>query len=193
VKFKSRTEENVIETNYRPEETAGYCVRCNRIVARNSQAMCAEVGHAAEMVSGLIELDNNGQPPFQLPRFNWAAAFMPAVWAPAHGAFAGIIVLPLIIFALNALSSALDLPAEAALPFQIITWLITIIILTCTIAFMYHYGTRGWGIAWNKSRLSREPLVTKEMFDQFVKREHLWTILSVISLIGLLYLVISFW
>jgi len=168
-------------------------VRCNRFVARDEQAKCSQAGHDEQEVSGVIELDAEGAIPAELPRFNWAAALMPPVWGPLHGAVSGIILLPVMIFALNAVQAAMSLPEEVTLPFRIIVWVVAVAIIIATLAFMYHYGTRGWGIAWNKSKLVRQEVVTSEMISAFVRRELLWTVPSVLSLAGFLYLVISFW
>jgi len=186
-------EQNIIHSDFRPQQTAGYCKQCNRLVARDSQARCADAGHEEQMISGIIELNPDGSLPFQLPRFNWAAALLPPVWGPAHGAVSGALVLPLIIFTLNALRNALAVPDAATLSFRIALWLITAAIVAGTLGFMYHYGTRGWGIAYNRSSLVNQQVITPAMFAQFVRREQLWTVVSALLLIGFLYLVITFW
>jgi len=182
-----------VQTNYRAEETAGYCSICNKIVPRKADASCSEGEHEASRISGLVPLDAEGKIPFQLPKFNWGAALMPPVWGPIHGALSGAIVLPIIIFARNIFQNALALPDEATLVLRIIVWAITVSILLGTIYFMYFYGKRGYGLAWSKSAISKQPEVTQEMFDDFLKRERLWTALSVVLFVGFIVLLINFW
>ena len=182
-----------VQTNYRAEETAGFCNACNKFVPRKADASCSEAEHEAERISGLIPLDEKGNPPFQLPKFNWGAALMPPVWGPIHGALSGAIVLPIIIFARNVVQNALAIPDEATMAWRIIIWMVTAGVLLGTLGFMYFYGRRGYGLAWNKSELSRQPEVTQEMFDAFLKRERLWTILSLVLFLGFVFLVVNFW
>jgi len=182
-----------VQTNFRAEETAGFCSVCNKIVPRKADASCSEGEHEAERVTGLVPLNADGQLPFQLPKFNWGAALMPPVWGPIHGALSGAIVLPIIIFARNVFQNALDLPDDASMVLRGIVWLITISIMLSTVYFMYFYGRRGYGLAWNKSAISKQPEVTQEMFDSFLKRERLWTALSAILFAGFVFLVINFW
>jgi len=182
-----------VETNYHAEDTAGYCSQCNKIVPRDKDANCAAAGHEAERVSGLVPLDENGKVPFQLPGFNWGAALMPPVWGPIHGVFAAAIVLPIFVFANNSLQNAFTITTEAGPVARIVVWLITAGIIFGTAYFMYYVGARGWGIAWNKSPISKQPEVTQEMFDDFIKREHMWTALSAVLFIGFVYLVVNFW
>jgi len=182
-----------VETNYHAEDTAGYCSQCNKIVPRDKDANCAVAGHSAERISGLVPLDKDGNVPFQLPRFNWGASLMPPVWGPIHGVFAAAIVLPILVFANFSLQNALNVAAEVELSRSIFIWLITGGIILGTVYFMYYLGTRGWGIAWNKSPISRQPEVTQEMFDDFIKRERMWTALSAVLFVGFMYLVVNFW
>jgi hypothetical protein len=184
--------ETVIEVDLKAEQTAGYCSICNEIVPRDSEAKCI-AGHPADFVSGLIELEKDGSVPFQLPKFNWGAALMPPVWGPIHGALTGALFLPVVIFANRAMQMAVDLPDDATLAAQIIVWFAALGITAVTLLFAYYYGRRGWGIAWNKSAISHTPRVTKDMLDAFIKREHLWTALSVLLFAGFAYLAVTFW
>ncbi|MCL2526171.1 MAG: hypothetical protein FWE46_03870 [Coriobacteriia bacterium] len=183
-----------VQTDYHAEETAGYCSVCNRMVPRDEDANCAVAGHSPDRVTGLVPLDADGTVPFQLPRFNWAAALMPPVWGPIHGVLSAAIVLPLIVFASNSLENAFAMVEGGASVFwTIVIGLMTAGILGGTLYLMYYFGARGWGIAWKKSAISHSPEVTREMFDKFIFRERLWTLLSGLLFVGFVYLVINFW
>jgi len=188
-----RREQTIIESDFRAEQTAGFCAMCNKFVPRDEDARCAVAGHLPEHVSGIIELDAQGKIPFEMPKFNWGAALMPPVWGPIHGVLIAAVVLPVIVFANNNFSNALNLPAEASTFLHVLMWAVTSFIILGTGAFCYYFGSRGWGIAWNKDSISSEPLVTREIFDKFVKRERLWTILSAVLFVGFVFLVVTFW
>ena len=187
------TEVCEIKVDIKPEQTAGYCTLCNKIVPRDKDGNCAEAGHPADFISGLIDLDKDGKVPFQLPKFNWGAALMPPVWGPIHGVLTGALVLPLIVFANRTLITAVELPADTSFLWRGLIWTVTVGIIAGTAYLMYYFGKRGWGIAWNKSAISHTPHVTKEMFDSFIKRERWWTILSLAFFVGFVYLIVAFW
>lgn len=192
MKPRARFEQVEVQTDYRAEETGGFCFDCNELVARDAEAKCAAHGHGAERVSGLVPLEADGSLPFQLPGFNWGAALMPPVWGPIHGMMSGALLLPVFIFANNALRGAIDL-AGGNLLWSILTWSVAITILAVTAYFMFYYGKRGWGVAWNQSPISQTPGVTREQFADFIRREYIWTSLCAALFVGFMYLVVSFW
>lgn len=166
---------------------------CNQIVPRDKDAKCAVANHSAECVSGLVVLDADGNPPFQLPQFNWGAALMPPVWGPIHGVYLLVIFLPVIVFANRSLQNLFELLGDASTFMQIFVALVTVGIVGATVYSMYFFGKRGWGIAWRSAPISKMPGVTKEALEQFIKRERLWTALSAILFAGFVTLATFFW
>lgn len=141
--------------------TAGYCVACDRIVARDARGDC-EQGHPPEFVTGFIPLAE-GQTPPSLPRFNWAAFALPPVWGPAHGLWVGAIFLPIWLFADSVLStiSAGSVARAGA-----------VVVMVATCAFQAFFAKRANGLAWR--RVSDTVSV-----EQFVRRQRMWTLLCV--------------
>ena len=166
---------------------------CNQIVPRDKDANCAVAGHSAECVSGLVELDADGKPPFQLPQFNWGAALMPPVWGPIHGVYLLVIFLPVIVFANRSLQNLFELLGDASIFMQAFVILVTLGIVSATAYSMFFFGKRGWGIAWRSAEISKTPGVTEEALQQFFKRERLWTALSAILFVGFVILATLFW
>ena len=183
----------VMQTDFRAEETGGFCVNCNQIVPRDKDARCAVAGHPPERVSGLVVLRPDGSVPFQAPKFSWGAALMPPVWGPIHGVYMLVIFLPVIVFANRSLQNLIELSEGASTAVQVLVTLITVGIVLATLYAMYYFGKKGWGIAWRSSQISRVPGATEEMFKQFIKRERWWTLLSVVLFAGFVFLVANFW
>ena len=186
----------VVEVSYRPEETAGYCSRCNQLVVRDESAACSHAGHEPEFIRGLIVLSSEGEIPYQLPRFNWAAALFPPLWGPAHGAWAGAVMLPLYLFVDSALQAAVDVPAEASFGLRLLVWLVSLVIVVGTLAFSYRLGRRGWGIAWARAAetgMDALRLSSKEDFDDFIRRERRWFPVCLALFMGLMALAVYWW
>jgi hypothetical protein len=167
----------VIETNRRAQDTGGYCQHCNAIVARNEQGFCKPAGHPPEGVYGLVDLTEEGQVPYELPRFNWAAALMPPVWGVMHGAWAGFIVLPLWLFVDSVISAAVyKIPAGTPPLTRVLVWAVTVLVVAGTAGLMYWFGRRGWGIAWRRTfGKNADGLDTNAAsIKTFIARERRW-------------------
>lgn len=173
----------------RPENTAGYCVFCNKIVRRNEAAECIE-GHPEFGVSGLIEVAAGQNPPY-LPRFNWAAFLMPPIWGIAHGAYAGIIVLPLWLFMDSVLRSAVyGVGPSTPLLTRVGVYAMAVLIVALTIGLMGWFGSRGWGLAWRKQYGSGR---SQMPFDIFIKKQRRWIWFCAPWAIALLGLGVYYW
>jgi hypothetical protein len=185
----------IIQTNRRPQETGGYCALCNCLVPRDEQARCKKDSHPAELVRGLVDLTPEGELPYSLPRFNWAAALMPPLWGPAHGAWSGALVLPLLLFADSVLQSAVGFTAAATLWQKVLVWAVTAGVFAGTLMLMYRFGRRGWGIAWSKAyAMGASADDSRSLdYDTFLKRERLWLAVSLPLLILLLSLAVYWW
>ena len=117
------------------------------------------------------EIDYSG-----LPRMNWGALFMPAVWGPAHGQWIAILFYPLWLFA--------DTSITNAVLFGGFTYILaaTVILGTAavTILFASTVGYKAYQRVAHK--------MTKK---QYLARERTWTIVSV--LIALLFVGLATW
>ncbi len=121
---------------------AGYCVLCDRMVEVDAGGGCsADPSHPVQAISGIVVLDG-AEPVPQLPRFNWAAFLVPPVWGPAHGQWAGVIFLPIWLFADGAVASA---PGRGV---PGIAGAVAIVVLTA--AAQGWFGKRANGLAWRR-------------------------------------------
>ena len=87
--------------------TAGFCLECRRLVERQEGGTCPE-GHVAEGVVGMVALPEDFEKELpQVTSFNWGAFFIPMVWGPVYGMWAGILLFPLWMFVDNVVYVAL--------------------------------------------------------------------------------------
>ena len=191
----------MIEVNRRPQDTAGYCAHCNKLVVRDASAGCSAGGHGPQSVRGLVDLNADGEIPYQLPRFNWAAALFPALWGPVHGVWAGAVVFPLLIFMDNALRVAASPPPDAADWLMPVIWFVTSLIVAGTLALMYNFGKMGWGIAWVKANeagldalpQNKPPEDSLPEFKRFLARERRWFPASLLLFASMIALAVYWW
>jgi hypothetical protein len=152
--------------------SVGYCAYCDALVERQADGSCAE-GHPREAVAGRILLLDD-EPVPQLPRFNWAAFFLPPVWGPAYGQWVGALFLPIWLFADSAVMTAVRTRAPVA-------WIGAAVVLLGTIGFEYFFARRANGIAF------RQVMDTMTL-TEFVRRQRLWALFCVPIGIGLIAL-----
>ncbi len=84
--------------------TAGFCYECRRLVERMPDGSCPAGHHPGSIAGRMTLLDDRELP--QLPVFNWGAFFMPMIWGPANGLWAGMILFPVWLFADSIFMSA---------------------------------------------------------------------------------------
>lgn len=154
-----------------PQETIGYCVGCNALVRRNKEAAC-ENGHPQELMRG-AHIVPKGQEIPVLPSFNWGAFFMPPLWGPAYGVWAGMIVLPLWLFMDSSLRSVAALTPDTILRARIMTWAMAILIIIATIVLMAWMGRTGYGLAWSRVYQTG---ISEKPFKSFLRSQRLWAI-----------------
>lgn len=135
---------------------AGHCVHCDRIIVRDSDGSCPD-GHPPKAVFGTVSLGVDDPVP-RLPRFNLAAFLIPPIWGPAHGQWAGAIMLPLWLFADSSLRVAGEsaVAAVAAVP-----------VVVATLAVMGWFAKRANGIAWRR-------VCDRMSVEEYVARERVW-------------------
>ncbi len=141
---------------------AGYCVVCDRIVERVPDGSCPQ-GHPAPGVTGHVLLDD-GEPVPSLPRFNLAAFLLPMIWGPAHGQWAGVVFLPLWLFADSIVRSSASFGPVA----RVASWLVVAV----TVAMAAFFAKRANGLAWRRTweRVSVE---------RFAARQRVWAAVAV--------------
>jgi len=163
---------------------------CNDLVRRTPQATC-EHGHPAEIVYGALDVAADEAVP-QLPRFNWAAFFMPPIWGASHGAVvAGLIVLPLWLFLdSNVQSAVYGIDAQTPLGTRIGVYGMTALIALLTIALMVWFGRTGWGLAWRRHYGDGD---SDMPMAEFMRREKRWYWICIPFFFALLGLAIYYW
>ena len=148
---------------------AGYCVMCDRIVARASDGSCP-AGHPAEAIAGRLLL-GEGDPVPALPAFNLAAFLIPPIWGPAHGQWIGAFFLPMWLFVDSIIGSAGAAGAG--------TRIASTVVVVTTLAFQTFFAKRANGLAWRR-------IAEKTPVAEYVGRERLWAIASVPAAAALL-------
>jgi len=147
---------------------AGYCVACDRIVEYADDGGCSN-GHPFGAMAGDIVLAEAEAVP-ALPRFNLAAFLIPPIWGPAHGQWAGAILLPIWLFADSILRNAAVTPGG---------WAGAAVVVSVTLAMMGWFGKRGNGLAWRRVA-DRVPV------ERFVRTQRIWAIVAVPVAVALL-------
>lgn len=154
-----------------PQDTIGYCVACNALVRRTKDAAC-ENGHPQEFMRGARIVPRNEEMPV-LPRFNWGAFFMPPLWGPAYGVWAGMVVLPLWLFMDSSLRSVVMLTPDTILRARVLTWAMAIFIVLATIVLMGWMGRTGYGLAWSRVYQSG---VSEKSHQAFLRAQKWWAV-----------------
>ena len=111
-----------------------------------------------------------------LPRVNWGALLMPAIWGPAHGQWITILFYPLWLFADTALTNAVFYGGLALV--------LALIVISGSAAITIYYGCTAGFIAYKRvaDRVSKE---------RFLAQERKWVVVS--AIIALLFLAWASW
>lgn len=144
-----------------PLRSVGYCVLCDALVERAEDGSCS-AGHPAEAVAGQILLLEGEDLP-RLPRFNWGAFFIPFLWGPAHGQWAGAIFIPIWLF--------MDSIVVSAIHGAPITRIVAVAVVALTFGFQWFFARRANGVAFRRV-MSRMPV------GEFVRRQRVWAIVG---------------
>ena len=102
-----------------------------------------------------------------LPRVNWGALFMPAIWGPAHGFWVCILFYPLYLFIDNLMFAAYTNPEPWTIALAAIA---ALIMLGVTIAFALVSQPFAAHRAEDKG-VSRET---------YLKRERIWAVVCIV-------------
>lgn len=133
---------------------------CDHIVERAADGSCPW-GHPLAAVSGSIALAKEDPVP-QLPRFNLAAFLLPPVWGPFHGQWAGVIFLPIWLFADNVV--AVSLGGGASLG--------GVIVVVATLSTQALFAKRANGAGWRR-------VANRITVAEYAHRERIWAALSI--------------
>lgn len=172
----------------RPQDTIGYCIMCNKLVRRKSDASC-ENGHPQELMRGARIISQDEAIPV-LPKFNWGAFFMGPLWGPAYGVWAGMIILPLWLFMDSALRSVVLLTPKTALTGRILTWSMAVIIIIATIVIMAWMGRTGYGLAW---RHVYQTGMSSKSHKVFLRDQMLWALGGGLLFFAFVALAVYYW
>lgn len=172
-----------------PQDTIGYCAICNSLVRRGRKAVCPN-GHEAQYVQGAQMYPRDKDIP-ELPRFNFGAFFMPPLWGPAHGSWVAGLVLPLWLFVDSVLQTAVfGIGEGASLGTKIFLRGGAGIVVFFTLALMFWFGRRGWGLAWAWEYRTG---ASKRTWEQFRRKELYWTIFSTLLFLATIAGAIYYW
>jgi len=136
---------------------AGYCLFCDQIRELGPEGGCVG-GHPPEVVTCCAFLDPGDEVP-QLPRFNWGAFLMPPIWGAGNGAWWGFILLPVWVFADNALQAGLRAGGAALVG--------GLAVAIATVGFQAWFGRRGFGVAWRR-------VCGRTSFERFLGQQRAW-------------------
>ncbi|MDR1359311.1 MAG: hypothetical protein LBJ48_08200 [Coriobacteriales bacterium] len=121
-----------------------------------------------------------------LPRINWGALLMPAVWGPVHGQWITILFYPLWLFADTSLTNAVifgGLGSGLLSTGGLATILAATVVLgTAAVTFLY---------ASTAGRKAYLRVAERMTLQEYLARERVWTV--VCALIALLFIVLATW
>ena len=117
------------------------------------------------------EIDYSG-----LPRINWGALFMPAIWGPAHGQWITILFYPLWLFADTSLTTAVFYGGFT------IALAATVLLGTAAVTVFYA-RTAGYK--------AYQRVANRMTLQKYLARERIWTVVSI--LIALLFIGLATW
>jgi uncharacterized membrane protein YdbT with pleckstrin-like domain len=140
----------------------------------------AQKQRRAEAVEILVEVADEQEIKAELdklPRINYGALFMPAIWGPAHGQWVTILFYPIWIFADNCIASAVRYGGLLAI-------VLAAIVVAGTAAVTLLYAST----AGRKAYLRVAHKMTRE---RYLARERVWAVAS--ALIALLFLGFATW
>ena len=138
---------------------AGLCRDCKDFVELDDKLNPRDCGHTKDRIAVALLLGES-EPLPHLPKMNWGAFFMPALWGPGHGQWYLILMYPILIFLDNIVYTAVQAGG--------LYILLAVACLVCMLAFLIVY-VRGANMA-GYLRVSHAKTV-----DEYLKGEKRWT------------------
>lgn len=152
----------------------GFCKECHDFVELGPTFACMKGGHPKSSIGAAILLDKDDPLP-HMPRMNWGALFMPALWGPAHGQWFMILFYPLWLL--------LDNLIYGSVHGSFAPWL-AILAGAATAVFTVVY-------ALNANRFGYLKVANEKTPEEYLQGERRWTVLFVI--IGVLFIAFATW
>lgn len=152
----------------------GFCRACRSFVELGPTFSCMKGGHGKESVAVALLLDAD-EPLPRLPRMNWGALFMPALWGPAHGQWFMLLFYPMWLMMDNLIYGAVHGTFSSV---------VAVVAVVAAAWFTVFYGLRANGYAYLRVASEKTP-------EQFVVTERRWAVLFVA--IGVAFLVFASW
>jgi len=149
--------------------TVGLCMDCGQLVERASDGSCP-AGHPSHVIAGNAPWFDDEPLPV-LPRFNLAAFFLPIIWGPAHGQWAGAFFLPIWLFADSAIAAA---AARGGL-----LWVAAAVVIAGTLGFGAFFARKGNAVAYRR-------VMGRMSVAEYTRRERIWAIVCVPAGIALI-------
>lgn len=152
----------------------GFCQDCRDFVELGDDFSCATGGHGRDRVRVAL-LYGEDDPLPHMPRMNWGALFMPALWGPVHGQWYMILFYPLWLVLDNLVYAAVHGTGNVV---------IAVISSALTAAFMIYYALHA--NAWGYVRVASDKTP-----EEYLRRERVWTVVFLIM--GIAFLVLATW
>ncbi len=152
----------------------GFCRACRSFVELGPTFGCMKGGHPKSSVSVALLLGKD-EPLPRLPRMNWGALFMPALWGPAHGQWYMILFYPIWLMLDNLIYGAVQGTFSAFLP---------TVCCVAAAAFTVYYALRANSHGYVRVAAKKTP-------EQYVSTERKWTVLLVLT--GVAFLAFATW
>lgn len=152
----------------------GFCKKCRTFVELGPTFGCMKGGHAKGDI-GVALLVGKDEPLPRLPRMNWGALFMPALWGPAHGQWYMILFYPIWLLLDNLIYGAV----HGTFPV-----FVAVVASLAVAAFTVYYALRANSFGYLRAAEKKTP-------EQYAASERKWSVLFV--LIGVAFIVFASW
>ncbi len=153
----------------------GVCRDCKDFVELDEGLASRSCDHDKGRVAMAMLLEA-GEPLPHLPKMNWGAFLMPALWGPGHGQWYLILMYPIWLFLDNIVYTAVHAGG--------LYILLAVVCLAAMLAFMVMYA-RGANL-FGYLRVAQE-----RNLDDFLGRERVWAV--AMGVIAVLFIVFATW
>ena len=152
----------------------GYCRGCHDFVEMSTTFTCMEKGHPKDDIAVALLVDTD-EPRPHLPRMNWGALFMPAIWGPGHGQWFMILFYPLWLVLDNLIYGAVhggDLVVFA------------VVAAVAAAAFTIYYARHANEFGYLR-------VAAEKSVEDYLKTERVWAVAMVV--VGVAFLAFATW
>ncbi len=153
----------------------GACRDCRDFVELDDNLVPRNCGHSKDRIATVLLLEDS-EPLPHLPKMNWGAFLMPALWGPGHGQWYLILMYPIWLFLDNIIYTAVHAGGWYAL--------LAVACLACMLVFLVVYA-RGANV-FGYLRVAQEKTV-----EEYLKREKVWAV--AMAVIAVVFVVFATW